>query len=101
MNKLQKYADACQEAENGIKQLSSFNLGQSIIQTKEDKEASLILLKLHYRKAKALEEVGSITEAEDNIRKGLTINSEDKDLQLYLKTLKKKQNKLSIKTLKE
>lgn len=45
--------------------------------------------------------MGLINEAEENIRKGLTINSEDKDLQQYLKTLKKKQNKEIIKSLKD
>lgn len=58
-------------------------------------------MKLFYRKAKALEEMGLLVEAEDHIRKGLTINSEDKDLQVYLKQLKKRQNKLTIKKLKE
>ena len=56
---------------------------------------------MYYRKSKALEELGSMTEAEENVRKGLTINSEDKDLQDYLKVLKKKINKESIKKLKE
>ena len=34
--------------------------------------------------------MGLLNEAEDHIRKGLNINSEDKDLQDYLKSLKKR-----------
>lgn len=92
-NKVREFTKSLEEAERGIKRLLTFNVATSNSLTKEDKQATLILLKLYYRKAKALEEMGSLNEAEENIRKGLTINSEDKDLQEYLKTLKRKQNK--------
>ena len=45
--------------------------------------------------------MNSLTEAEQNVRKGLTINSEDKDLQDYLKSLRRQQNKQVIVKLKE
>jgi hypothetical protein len=41
------------------------------------------------------------TEAEENVRKGLTINSEDKDLQDYLKILRRQHNRQVIAKLKE
>lgn len=45
--------------------------------------------------------MNNLTEAEENVRKGLTINSEDKDLQDYLKLLRRQQNKQAIAKLKE
>jgi hypothetical protein len=59
------------------------------------------LLKLHYRKAKAHEELGEFTEAEEEVRKGLMINSDDKDLKDYLAFLKRRKSKETIKKLKE
>ena len=56
---------------------------------------------MYFRKAKALEQLELVSEAEETVRKGLAINSEDKDLQDYLKSLKKRQNKETIKKLKE
>lgn len=66
---------SCDQAEKGIKKLTTFNVGTSNNPTKQDRQAILILLKLYYRKAKALEQLGSTAEAEENVRKGLTVNS--------------------------
>ena len=43
--------------------MNQFNLGMSNVQTREDRQASVLILKLFYRKAKALEEMGLLTEA--------------------------------------
>ena len=59
------------------------------------------MLKLYYRKAKAHNELGQTAEAEESIRKGLTICSNDRDLQDFLKSIKKKQNKAQAKAMKE
>lgn len=61
----------------------------------------MLLLKLHYRKAKAHEELSEFTEAEEEIRKGLTINSEDKDMKEFLTIIKKKTSKEALKKLKD
>lgn len=63
LNKLKDYSNSATLAEKTIKRVSNFNIGVSIT-TKEDKQASIILLKLYYRRAKALEELGHINEAE-------------------------------------
>jgi len=63
LNKCQEYREAIETADLAIKKLSAFNLS-TYSQTKEEKQSSLILIKLFYRKAKALEELGSIAEAE-------------------------------------
>jgi hypothetical protein len=45
--------------------------------------------------------LGQIAEAEDEVRKGLTVSSEDKDMKELLGVLRKKQTKEGVRQLKE
>lgn len=51
LNKIKDYKNSVTVAADGIKKIVKFNVGTG----KEDKESTLLLLKLHYRKAKAHE----------------------------------------------
>ena len=64
-----------------MKKLSEFGLTSN-------KEA--IVLKLLYRKAKAQEANSLIKEAEETLKKGLSICPEDKDFKMALKEIKSK-----------
>jgi tetratricopeptide (TPR) repeat protein len=55
LNKVKDYKNAIANAGEGLKKIAKFNAG-SAAGTKEE-ESTLLLLKLHYRKAKAHEEL--------------------------------------------
>jgi tetratricopeptide (TPR) repeat protein len=56
LNKIKDFKNAVTTAGEGIKKITKFNVGTDFA-TKE-KDSSILLLKLHYRKAKAHEELG-------------------------------------------
>ena len=60
--------------------------------TSNNAVTSNLVLKLLYRKAKALEESNNIKEAEVILQKAININSEDNDIKQALKALREKQN---------
>ena len=86
LNKLGHFEEAIRTAETAIKQLEYFNLGSA----GQDEKHTVILLKLFYRMAKAHDKLGNTAKAEDSIRKGLAICSNDKDLQDFLKLIRRK-----------
>jgi tetratricopeptide (TPR) repeat protein len=51
LNKLKDYRNAIETAIEGIKKITRFNVGTD--SSTKDKDSSILLLKLHYRKAKA------------------------------------------------
>ena len=60
--------------------------------TSNNAVTSNLVLKLLYRKAKALEESNNIKEAEVILQKAININSEDNDIKQALKALREKEN---------
>ena len=65
LNKISSYSQSIETANEGIERINQFNLVFTSLAGKdettgENKRPQIILLKLYYRKAKALEELGRI-----------------------------------------